>query len=56
MPIKYILQKDVPERMSESNFGLKHLRNDVSMKHIKHIFNKRKKPHNKPAGFWLKRT
>ena len=29
MPYKYILQKDVPERMSESNFGLKYLRNDI---------------------------
>lgn len=36
MPIKYILQKDVPERMSESNFGLKHIFN----KRKNHIINR----------------
>lgn len=52
MPIKYILQKDVPERMSESNFGLKYLRNNISLVNIQHIFDKRMEPHGKPSGFW----
>lgn len=29
MSVKYILQKDILDRMAESNFGLKCLRNDV---------------------------
>lgn len=47
---KYILQKDIPERMTESNFGLKHLRNDISLINIQCIFKKKK--YSKPTGFW----
>lgn len=49
---KYILQKDVPERMAESNFGLRYLRNDISLMNVQRIFNKKLEPHDKPVGFW----
>lgn len=52
MPIKYILQKDIPERMAESDFGLKHLRNDVSLMNICDIFDSKLEPHKKAIGFW----
>lgn len=55
MPIKYILQKDIPERMAESNFGLKHLRNDVSLNYIGNVFNAKTDPYTKPLGFWYDR-
>lgn len=49
---KYILQKDVPERMAKSNFGLKYLRNDISLMNVQRIFNKKLEPHQKPSGLW----
>ena len=52
---KYILQKDVPERMAKSNFGLKYLRNDISLMNVQRIFNKKLEPHQKPSGLWYGR-
>lgn len=47
---KYILQKDVPERMALSHFRLNSMRNDISLINIAYIFNG--KSHSKCLGFW----
>jgi len=47
---KIILQKDVPERMAISGYGLKRLKNTRSLSDIKNIFEDR--THIKPQGFW----
>lgn len=50
---KYILQKDVPDRMTKTTtFGLKRIMNSVSLINIERIFDKRLESHMKPSGFW----